>query len=140
MGGAAALLGDGPIKVDALVLESVYPTIEEAVKDRLEKRLWKIGTLIAPLLYKQIPLRIGVPLKELRPISRLKLVKVPIFIMSGTDDQHTTLAETQRMFDTANESKQLWLVQGAAHEDLYKFAPQLYKDKLFHFIEGLIAE
>ena len=32
LGGAAALLGpDGPVAADALVLEAVYPTIEEAI-------------------------------------------------------------------------------------------------------------
>lgn len=39
MGGAAALLGPGPLRVDALVLESVSPTIELAVADRLRVRL-----------------------------------------------------------------------------------------------------
>ncbi|WP_308365344.1 MULTISPECIES: alpha/beta fold hydrolase [unclassified Microbulbifer] len=39
LGGAAALLGEKPIEVDALVLESVYPTIDEAVAARLKLRL-----------------------------------------------------------------------------------------------------
>ena len=34
MGGAAALLAKPPLEVDALVLELVYPTIDEAVTDR----------------------------------------------------------------------------------------------------------
>ena len=39
MGGAAALVGpSGPLAVDALVLESVYPTIRDATRDRL--RAW----------------------------------------------------------------------------------------------------
>jgi esterase/lipase len=35
MGGAASLLGPGPLPVSALVLESVYPTIRDAVRDRI---------------------------------------------------------------------------------------------------------
>lgn len=46
LGGASALLGNGPIQVDALVLESVYPTIEEAVQDRLEMRLGRLVYLL----------------------------------------------------------------------------------------------
>jgi uncharacterized protein len=137
MGGAAALLGQGPIDVDALVLESVYPTIEEAVEDRLEKRLGTLGKIMAPLLYQQIPIRTGISLTELRPISHLAQLGIPVFIMGGTLDQHTKLAETKRMFNAAPGRKQLWLVEGAAHEDLYKFSPDLYKEKLLAFIKTI---
>ena len=38
-GGAAALLGSEPLAVDALVLEAVYPTLREAVVNRISIRL-----------------------------------------------------------------------------------------------------
>src|SRR4029079_3179884 len=34
MGGAASLLGLGPVRANAFVLESVYPTIRQAVSNR----------------------------------------------------------------------------------------------------------
>ena len=71
LGGAATLLGKTAVEADALVLESVFPTIEEAVADRIEARLGSVGRLLAPLLYEQIPLRIGVPIEKLRPIESL---------------------------------------------------------------------
>ncbi len=135
LGGASALLGDGPVKVNALILESVYPTIEEAVEDRLEIRFGKLGRLAAPLLYWQIPLRINTSLDDLKPIDALKKVKVPVFIISGTKDQHTKVNETQRLYEAANETKQLWLVDGAAHEDLFSYAPAEYQAKVMSFIK-----
>jgi pimeloyl-ACP methyl ester carboxylesterase len=135
LGGASALLGSGPIKVDALVLESVYPTIEEAVKDRLEMRFGVIGKYLAPLLYWQIPLRIDTSLPNLRPIDMLKKVKVPVFIISGSKDRHTKAEETKRMFETANETKLLWLIDGAAHEDLYSYDPEEYRARIIGFVE-----
>lgn len=134
LGGASALLGNGPIQVDALILESVYPTIEEAVQDRLEIRFGKIGRLAAPLLYWQIPLRIGADLSELRPIDVLNRVHVPVFIISGSNDEHTKAGETVRMFEAANERKQLWLVDGATHEDLLSYDAKSYKAKIASFI------
>ncbi len=61
LGGAATLLGETPANLDALVLESVYPTIEQAITDRIAARLgsW-IAKLTAPLLYEQIPLRLSI--------------------------------------------------------------------------------
>ena len=38
MGGAAALLASPPLDVNALVLEMVYPTIDEAISNRLTPR------------------------------------------------------------------------------------------------------
>ncbi|WP_020394626.1 alpha/beta hydrolase [Thiolinea disciformis] len=135
LGGASALLGNGPIHVDALILESVYPTIEEAVQNRLEMRLGKMGKIIAPFLYLQIPLRIDVSLSELKPIEAIKKVNVPVFIISGSNDEHTKAEETERLFHAANESKQLWLVKGAAHEDLLSYRPEEYKAKISSFIK-----
>lgn len=135
LGGASALLGDGPIRVDAFILESVYPTIEDAVRDRLEMRLGKIGSFAAPLLYLQIPLRINASLSELQPIEALKKVNVPVFIISGSNDQHTKAEETERMFEAANERKELWLVDGAVHEDLLSYSPKEYKAKISSFIK-----
>lgn len=134
LGGASALLGKGPINADALVLESVYPTIEEAVEDRLETRFGKLGRLAAPLLYEQIPMRINASLDELHPINAIKKVTVPVLIIGGTSDQSTKLDETQRMFDSATSEKELWLVDGAAHEDMFAFAPNAYKEKITDFL------
>src|SRR5690349_19882390 len=53
MGGAATLVGTKPLPVDALVLESVYPTFEDAVSDRLHAWLGPLGFLgsaVAPTL------------------------------------------------------------------------------------------
>lgn len=135
LGGASALLGNGPIKADAIVLESVFPTIEDAVADRIEMRLGKLGRIAAPLLYGQIPLRIDADLSDIRPIEKLDAVKVPLFIISGTLDKHTKIEETLRMFKTANEPKQLWLVEGADHQNLHAYNPNEYETKIADFIQ-----
>src|SRR5205823_4532680 len=50
--GAASLVLSRPSPTpDAVVLESMYPTIEEAVADRLVLHLGGVGSELAPLLY-----------------------------------------------------------------------------------------
>lgn len=39
-----------PLPLDVLVLESVYPTIEEAIRNRLRVRLGQVGALLTPFL------------------------------------------------------------------------------------------
>jgi uncharacterized protein len=122
LGGAAALIGDDPLQVDALVLESVYPDIESAIADRLEIRLGALGRLMAPLYVLLMEPIIGVPSDRLRPIERIGEA-APVLIVSGTDDRHTTIAETRKTFERAREPKALWGVKGAAHVDLLRHAP-----------------
>jgi fermentation-respiration switch protein FrsA (DUF1100 family) len=134
LGGAAALLGDGPIQADALILESVYPTIEEAVANRLQIRLGSRGSMLEPLLTVQIRPRLGIDPQLLQPISRIGSFHHPVLIMAGTADQHTHIEEARRLYGAANEPKELWAVQGAAHVDLQQFAPEIYRERLLGFL------
>lgn len=136
LGGAAALLGNGPIDVDALVLESVYPSIETAVENRLEIKLGSIGKLLAPLLYWQIPIRINASLDALQPIKVLKTLQIPTYIVSGSLDMHTKVGETKRMYSNIKSKKDLWIVNGATHEDLLAYSPDLYESNIINFIDN----
>ncbi len=50
LGGASALLGEVTSKAKVMILESVYPTIEEAINNRLSIRLGSMGSHLSPLL------------------------------------------------------------------------------------------
>ncbi|KRC03639.1 alpha/beta hydrolase [Duganella sp. Root198D2] len=139
LGGAAALLGKGPVAADGFVLESVYPTIEDAVANRLAVRFGAVGRLAAPLLYWQLPLRTGVGREELRPVQAISRVRAPVLVAGGTRDSQTPPAETRHMFEAAGGAKTLWLVEGAAHEDLYRFHPAEYRLRLLRFLDTLRA-
>ena len=135
MGGAAALLGPSPLPVKALVIESVYPTIEEAVGDRMQRYLGTPGRWLAPLLYEQIPLRLHIPLRSLHPIDAVASVSCPIFVIAGAADTSTSSAESRRLFAAAPTPKQFWLIPGAGHVDLYKYAGKEYESRVGDFLE-----
>jgi hypothetical protein len=56
-------------------------------------------------------------------------------IIAGTEDRHTTLSQSERMFHVANEPKQFWAVEGAGHEDYFKFSPVEYREKVLSLFE-----
>ncbi|WP_159665562.1 alpha/beta hydrolase [Andreprevotia sp. IGB-42] len=134
LGGAAALLGSAPIKVEALVLESVYPAIEDAVADRLEIRLGRPGRWLAPLLYWQIPWRLGIPLDALHPENAIRQLRSPVLIMAGSADRHTHPDEARRLYANAPGPKWFREVAGAQHQDLYRYAPDAYAAQLQSFL------
>src|SRR5206468_1021758 len=71
LGGVAALLAMPPLKVNAVILESVYPTIEIATRNRIENYLGPIGQMFAPLFLMQLHRRIGVSPSQLHPIDHI---------------------------------------------------------------------
>ena len=139
LGGAAAILAEPPLPLRAMVLESVYPTIEEGTANRLRIRFGPLGPPLAPLLLAQLRPRLGISPAGLRPIDRIGRVQCPVFILSGTRDEHTTADETRALFARAGEPKLLWLMPGAAHVDLHQFAAREYERRVLGFLGKFMA-
>ncbi|HEY2856604.1 MAG TPA: alpha/beta fold hydrolase [Gemmatimonadaceae bacterium] len=137
MGGAATLVGAKPLAVDALVLESVYPTFDDAVSDRLHVWLGPFGFLgsaVAPALIQLVAPRIGVEPGRLRPIDVIGKIDEPLLLIAGTEDQYTKLDESRALFAKASSPKQIWEVLGAGHEDIYDFSPAEYERRVGEFL------
>jgi fermentation-respiration switch protein FrsA (DUF1100 family) len=134
LGGAALLLGDRLPPVDAIILEEVYPTIDQAVRHRMERRLGAFGRSIAPLYLRIGEIVTGIRREELRPIERMPHLTMPVFVMGGTLDPSTPIEETRAMFHAARGDRELWEVEGAGHLDLHAFAPEDYEQRVLAFL------
>ncbi len=139
LGGAALVLAEPKGRVRAVVLEAVYPTIEDAVADRLAKYLGPPGPWLAPLLLWQLEPRLGVKPDQLRPVDHIAALQTPLLLLNGTLDQNTTPTEAQRLYAAAAEPKSLWLVPGAAHVDLYRAAPEAYRARITAFFARYLS-
>jgi uncharacterized protein len=115
------------------VLEMVYTTLDEAIANRLRMRLGGWAGALTPLLSLQLRPRLGVGADRLRPVVRVTELSGPKFFIVGAEDRHTTLAESQRLYDAAAEPKELWVVEGAAHVDLHAAAGKEYERRVLDF-------
>lgn len=141
LGGASALLGDLHQQVDALVLEAVYTTAEKAIANRLRIRLGAPGAWFAPLFSWQFPILAGVGADWLAPQARIGQSRAPILIIAGGKDQHTTLADSQALYDRAPSPKSIWVLEDAAHLNFHRHAPQEYQHRVLSFFQRyLISE
>ncbi len=134
MGGAAALLANPPLQVDAMILESVYPDIVRATEDRMVMRLGPVGKIFTPLLTCQLGLRLDISPNQLRPIDGVSKVSVPKYFLAGTEDHQTTLVEANELFAAAVEPKQFWAVEGAGHVNLHAFVKGQYEQRVLAFL------
>jgi fermentation-respiration switch protein FrsA (DUF1100 family) len=135
LGGAATLLAAPVLDVEAVILEAVYPSIDVAVENRLRMRLGSLGAALSPLLLVQLRLRLGVSPSELKPVDRIALLRCPVLIIGGSVDQHTTAADTQRLYAAAREPKELWLIPDAAHVDYLRAGGEDYQQRVLAFFD-----
>jgi alpha-beta hydrolase superfamily lysophospholipase len=138
LGGAAFVLAGRTAEVQALVLEAVYPTVEEAVDNRVAIRLGPLSKLLGPLLLLQLRPRLGIGPEALRPVDHIGALRCPVLVAAGAADRHTTEAQTRRLFAAAPEPKQLWLVPGAAHVDLLWHDPAGYRARVLGFLDTYV--
>jgi uncharacterized protein len=135
MGAAAAVLASPALEVDAMVLEAVYPDIERATADRMEKYFGAWARGLGRLLIMQLPLRAGIEKEALRPIDRVGAIKAPKLFIAGAKDRHTKLDESRELFAAAAEPKEFWLVEEAAHVDVHQMLKEEYERRVLDFFE-----
>ena len=135
LGAAAVVLAKNPLRLDAVVLESLHPTIDEAVENRLRLHLGNFGPVFSPLLLWQLSFRLDVNPNELNPIDRIGNLNSPLLLISGTDDHHTTVAETERLFDAARQPKEIWIVPGGGHFNMHTYAGREYESRILDFLD-----
>lgn len=140
MGGAAFLLTKPKLNVDAVVLEMVYPTIEQAISNRITSRLGNWSSIFTPLLTWQLNPRLGIDVKDLRPIDCFSEVNSLKLFIVGEKDEHTTLEESQSLFAAASEPKELWIVPNAKHIDFYPVVKEEYEQKVSSFFEKYLRK
>lgn len=133
LGGAATLLAS-PLNIDAAVLECVYPTLDEAVHNRVAMRLGSLSGIISPVLLWQFQFRLGIAPSELRPIDHITDIGCPVLIAGGEFDLHTSLPETERLFDSVKELKKLSIFKGADHTDLLEQNRTQYEEVVLPFL------
>lgn len=133
MGGAATILAEPEVDADAVVLEQVYPTIRQATEDRLAIHLGPIGPWLAPVLLMTMHSHLGIYPNQLRPIDHIAHLSMPKLLIVGDRDRDTTIAESYAMFVAATGPKELWVVHGARHVDLYGYVGADYQVRVLKF-------
>jgi uncharacterized protein len=136
MGGAATILAEPDVDADAVILEQVYPTIRQATEDRLAIHLGPMGPWLAPVLLMTLHAHLGIYPEQLRPIDHIGRLLMPKLLIVGDRDRDTTIAESRAMFQAAAGPKELWVVHGARHVDLYGYVGAEYQARVLAFFNA----
>lgn len=122
-----------------VALESMYPTLHDAIDCRFRRTLWMPGWLGGLFMVPFAEWRLGISAEAVAPIDHVAKLPCPVFILHGERDAHTFSTSARAVFARAREPKSLWIVPGAAHVDLYGFAKGEYEQRLLAFIQRSTA-
>ncbi|WP_394808151.1 alpha/beta hydrolase [Nitrosomonas sp.] len=140
LGAAAIVLAKHDLKLSAVVLESLHPTIEEAVDNRLKLHFGNYGSVLLPLMLSQLSFYLDTSTEALSPITRINNLNAPLLIISGTEDAHTTQLETERLYAAAKAPKELWIIPGARHFNMHTYAGQEYEQRISAFLSQYLHQ
>lgn len=135
LGAAAIVLTKHALRLDAVVLESLHPTVEEAAENRLRLHLGEYGPVLLPLVLAQLAFYLDVPINELDPITRIGDLNAPLLLIAGSADEHTKVSETDRLFVAARQPKDIWIVPGAGHFNMHSYAGKEYEMRISEFLD-----
>ena len=133
LGGASALLAED-LGVQAMVVESVFAELHTAIRNRCTRFLGPVGALAAGVLELQLRPRLGFGVGDVVPVREIGERPFPLFVLGGELDANTPPAETRALFEAARGPKELWIVPGAAHVDLYHARPAEYERRVGGFL------
>ena len=136
LGAATAALAGPYLEADALVLEAAFATFEDALRNRARRLFGPMSGPAEYALVGQVQVQLGVPADSVRPVAALARTSAPTFVIGGLEDRVTPPAETRALYQAAPEPKELWLVEGAGHEDYYALEPETYRRRVLAFLDA----
>lgn len=136
MGAAVALqVGASDPRISAIVAESGFATLR-TIFDDYQKRMIKLPWhYLRNIVIKRSERIAHFKANAVSPMDAVRTIRVPLFILHGTKDNLIDAEYSKMVFRQANEPKELWLVEGARHNDMREIGGEEYDRRIIGFFE-----
>jgi fermentation-respiration switch protein FrsA (DUF1100 family) len=122
-------------RVVAVVAESGFATLR-TVFDDYQKRMIKLPWhYLRNLVIKRSEHLAHFRANAVSPLEAVKDIHVPLFILHGTADDLIASRYSEVVFANAHPPKELWLIEGAKHNDMADVGGEEYTRRILGFIE-----
>jgi len=123
------------IGVKAVVIESPYATLREAVDTRFRLRTGLHSRPWLGLVMDQAESMVGVTMGEVMPIAEAGRLACPAFLVAGEQDVLATPDESRRIYEALPMKGGFWSVPWAGHTDFLSYDPAGYRTRVMGFLE-----
>jgi alpha-beta hydrolase superfamily lysophospholipase len=135
--GAAVALQVAAIdqRVRAVVAESGFATLR-SIFDDYQRRMIKLPWhYLRNIVIKRSEYMAHFKANSVSPLDAVRNINVPLFILHGTVDNLIAHKYSQMIFDNAHPPKELWLIQGAKHNDMTAVGGKEYTRRILGFFD-----
>lgn len=134
-GGSTIMMAARSLRdIRCVVLESAFDTFDRSIDRGFRKHTGLPGWLVGGVYTFFTEQILGFSVDAFRPIDHIGELPCPVFIISGVCDSSTWASDTQEIYNAAHAPKELWMIEGADHEDLYAYAHDEYEQKVLAFL------
>lgn len=128
-------------RLEAVVIESSYSSLPAAIEDAFDDFSLFPHWPFAPLLVRLAEREVGVTIGQVDSARDLATLSPrPVLIIHGRYDRLFPPDHAQRMYDAAQEPKELWLLENSGHGNPALDQPLLFEEKVVTFFEQAFAE
>ena len=136
MGGVAVLeVSSRRVEIEAVVLDSVFPTLEDEVRWAVTK------SAFLPFIRFFAEKEAEFDMDLLRPVDRIGDISPrPIMIIQGEADSMIPADSGQRLFEAAGEPRYLWTEAGVNHVGMYSMHSEKYEERVIGFFNEYLLQ
>ena len=136
MGGVAVLeVSSRRVEIEAVVLDSAFPTLEDEVRWAVTK------SAFLPFIRFFAEKEAKFDMDLLRPVDRIGDISPrPIMIIQGEADSMIPADSGQRLFEAAGEPRYLWTEAGVNHVGMYSMHSEEYEEKVVGFFNEYLLQ
>jgi hypothetical protein len=133
----AAALDD---RITAVVAESGFATLR-SVFDDYQKRMIKLPWhYLRNIVIKRSELMAHFKASAVSPLEAVRQIRIPLLLVHGTADDRIRSAYTERVYENASPPKELWLIQGARHDNMWEMGGEQYLHRVAAFFEKHLTD
>lgn len=128
-------------RLKAVVIESSYSSLLDAVDDAFEQNSIFPKWPFAPLLVWLSERQLGLEISQVDSARDLATIQPrAVMIIHGTKDRLFPTRHALKMYEAAQEPKELWLIEGLGHANPVPGHEAEYRERVVTFFEKAFAE
>ncbi len=141
LGGAAVVRATAiDERIQALVIESSFSNLSDAVNDGFSRHTGLPSWPFAPLIVRAAESELGLTVEQVNSTRALAtMLPRPVLIIHGRDDDLFPVSHAYKMYEAAQEPKDLWIIEGLKHDYPIKHKEE-YQKKVLRFFEQAFAQ
>ncbi len=140
--GGAAVVRAAAIdeRLQALVIESSFSSLADAVNDSFKRHTRLPNWPFAPLVVKAAESKLGITIDQINSVYDLAAMSPrPILIIHGKEDDLFPVSHAYKMYEAAKPPKDLWIIEGLKHEYPLDYKTEYQKQVLNFFADAFNA-